>query len=110
MTSLKSGFLKKSFKLDFPFILSNKSCTLKVLLFPGLPQIIKGTLFIKQNNSQKIFSLKALFLAIPLWGFISIWSNIYLVSFSGIFRKPYWKFLSNFLLKAFLSSFVGNLR
>ena len=85
--------------VNSPFILFKISSKLKDLLQPGFPTINIGILLFIQQNKEKIFSNKALFLAIPLG--ISILSAIKFSSNFGIYKKSL-KF--SFSGKAFLNT------
>ena len=104
--------------IDFdisPFIESCNILKLKVLLLPGLPQVISGILFTIQKNKINIFSFKILFLAIPFG--ISKLFSIKSSSIIGIFEKlPSEKYcfksslLLNIVSNSALDSLLGNLK
>ena len=77
--------MNKKFSVKSPFILFKISSTLNDLLQPGFPTINSGILLFMQTNNEKMFSNKALFLAIPFG--ISILLAMKFSSMDGNFKK-----------------------
>ena len=88
--------MNKKLFVKSPFILFKISSTLNDLLHPGFPTINKGILLLMQTNNEKMFSNKALFLAMPFG--ISILLAMKFSSMVGNFKKSKNLYLSSDIL------------